>query len=146
MSRLTAALASVPLESNRSSAPVKQQQKQVSSDDDEDEGGSSGPGHIPIDEDAPILVYCRIRPSRGNAANKSLLNVDDSGGKVEIRVPKVVDPLSASGEVNNTREAFEFQFSHIFPEKTTQEEMFDGIGKRVVDNVLKGYNGTIFGQ
>lgn len=32
----------------------------------------------------------------------------------------------------------------LFDQSTTQEQIFDGIAKRVVDNVIEGYNGTIF--
>ena len=108
-----------------------------SSDDD------SAPSHPGVDDSAPILVYCRIRPARNraNTAN-GLLTVDDETKKVEFKIPKQMD--TNSGTVNNTKESFDFNFSGIFGEKTTQEEMFNGIGKRVVDNVLAGYNGQIY--
>lgn len=51
---------------------------------------------------------------------------------------------SASGYVNNKRESYDFHMTHIFPPSATQEDIFEGIGKPVIENVLKGWNGTIF--
>lgn len=108
-------------------------------------GGGGGGGSFELseeDENAPILVYCRLRPSRGNAASKSLLALDPEEKRVEFNVPKSAE----GGNINNTRESFKFNFNGLFDEKANQEDIFEGIGKRVVDNVISGYNGTIFGQ
>ena len=37
-----------------------------------------------------------------------------------------------------------FTYDHVYPEKSTQSEIFDDTSKEVVKSVLKGYNGTIF--
>lgn len=47
----------------------------------------------------------------------------------------------SSGYVNNKREQYDFHMTRIFPPKATQEDIFDGIGKQVVQNVLSGFNG-----
>jgi hypothetical protein len=50
----------------------------------------------------------------------------------------------SQGLVNNSRERFDFRFTRLFDQSTTQEEVFDNVAKGVVDSVLDGYNGTIF--
>ena len=46
--------------------------------------------------------------------------------------------------MNNAREVYKFKFNHIFEEKTTQEGIFEGVAKGIIDNCLLGINGTIF--
>lgn len=57
---------------------------------------------------------------------------------IEFRLPRD----ASGGYVNNKREQYEFHMSHIFDESTTQEQIFEGIGKKVVNNVLEGFNGA----
>ena len=35
-------------------------------------------------------------------------------------------------------------YDHVFQENCSQSEVFDIVAQPVVDNVLQGYNGTIF--
>ena len=51
----------------------------------------------------------------------------------------------SSGLVNNKKELYEFKMQHIFDDTASQQDIFEGIGKKVVENVLEGFNGTIFG-
>lgn len=37
-----------------------------------------------------------------------------------------------------------FNFDHVFDPETTQQDFYDKSCKQVIDDVLKGYNGTIF--
>ena len=75
------------------------------SDDDSDDGGGGGGG-----EEAPILVFCRIRPSRGAAASRSVLAVDTAEKKVEFNLSKA-NADSSYNTVNNSREQFKFHFN-----------------------------------
>jgi kinesin family protein 6/9 len=59
---------------------------------------------------------------------------------VEFRIPRDL----AGGYINNKQEQYEFKMNHIFDADATQADIFDGIGKKVVQNVLDGFNGTIF--
>jgi hypothetical protein len=160
MSSLNAALSSVrdSLHSSRSDATaassdssarsvIAEVNKKGSKKDATDSGGSGGGGGgggkqelSAEDEASPILVFCRIRPSRGSAAPKQMLALDTEEKQVEFNVPKATDNGST---VNNTRENFKFHFNGLFDESTTQEDIFEGIGKRVVDNVIAGYNGFV---
>lgn len=123
------------------------------SDDDDDagnvkKGGGGGGGGVglqltPEEEEAPILVYARLRPPRRNtpsATSSNLLQLDPGENRVDIRLPR----SSEAGVVNHSKEEWKFQFNGIFDDSTTQEQIFDGVARRVVDNVLNGYNGTIF--
>lgn len=46
--------------------------------------------------------------------------------------------------INNKKELYSFKMNRIFDDTATQEQLFEGIGKPVVENVLQGFNGTIF--
>lgn len=59
---------------------------------------------------------------------------------VEFRLPRD----GAGGYINNKQEVYEFKMNHIFDADATQADIFEGIGKPVVQNVLEGFNGTIF--
>lgn len=37
-----------------------------------------------------------------------------------------------------------FTFDHVFKPNTTQEEVFQVIGKETIEDIMEGYNGTIF--
>ena len=38
----------------------------------------------------------------------------------------------------------QFTFDYIAHEQTVQVEIFEEVGKRIIDQCLKGYNGSIF--
>ena len=79
--------------------------------------------------------------------------------KVSVRVrpfnsqEKEIDPTSPiesidtkHGIINVLKEYDKktFNYDHVYPEKSTQEEIFDETSKEVVKSVLSGYHGTIF--
>ena len=88
-----------------------------------------------------ILVFCRVRP-----LNRAELGM---GGKVCLRYAlnrKQVFlrgerpcPTQANGDKKNA-----FRFNHVFDENSTQQDVFDVAARPILDQVLKGYNGTIF--
>jgi len=46
--------------------------------------------------------------------------------------------------VNSSREDFTFRFDRIFDQNATQEEVFEAVAKECCQNVLSGYNSTVF--
>src|SRR4051812_30905988 len=99
------------------------------SDDDDDLSksvtfGSGG-------ENSQIEVYGRIRPSPKNDA--TVCQLDSSAHSIEFRLPR---DYATSGYINNKKELYDFKMTHIFNEKSTQSDIFEGIGKKVVMNVL----------
>ena len=79
--------------------------------------------------------------------------------KVSVRVrpflpsEKAIDPTSPIESVDTKHNLINilkeydkktFTYDHVYPEKSTQAEIFEETSKEVVTSVLKGYNGTIF--
>jgi kinesin family protein 6/9 len=48
------------------------------------------------------------------------------------------------GLINNQKEAYRFPFSNILGMDVSQEDVFESIGRPLVDSAMQGYNGTIF--
>ncbi|KAL0483681.1 kinesin heavy chain [Acrasis kona] len=77
-----------------------------------------------------IEVVCRFRPQ--NELEKKV-----SGSEcVSINNPTCT--VVSEGKPN------EFTFDAVFGQDSTQAEIFDRVGKPVVENLFKGFNGTIF--
>ncbi|PVD26554.1 hypothetical protein C0Q70_14231 [Pomacea canaliculata] len=60
------------------------------------------------------------------------------------RLTAVVPKELASGFINNKRETYKFRFDKCFDQPASQDEVFQHVAQPVIDNVLAGYNGTIF--
>ncbi|XP_069743859.1 kinesin-like protein KIF6 isoform X5 [Narcine bancroftii] len=86
-----------------------------------------------------IRIFGRLRPTRRPVALYSL-DEDNGGSILEFVVPHD----AADGFINNKQESYKFKFQQIFDQGVKQEEIFENIAKPVADNVLAGYNGTIF--
>ncbi|KAJ8289574.1 hypothetical protein GJAV_G00002830 [Gymnothorax javanicus] len=70
--------------------------------------------------------------------------IDDDAEKAGSSLEFVVPRDLADGFVNNKKESYKFRFRKVFDQDAKQEEIFEHIAKPVADNVLAGYNGTIF--
>ncbi|KAG1944180.1 kinesin-like protein KIF9 [Pimephales promelas] len=92
-----------------------------------------------------ILTHCstgsfltpRFSPLRGAGY---FVDCDEQSSSLEFVVPRDL----ADGFINNKRENYNFRFQKVFDQTANQEEIFETIAKPVADNVLAGYNGTIF--
>ena len=60
--------------------------------------------------------------------------------RIEFDIPRE----ESAGYVNNSKEKFDFRFSHVFDAQTRQETVFEQAAAKVVVSALEGYNGTIF--
>ncbi|KAM9467074.1 kinesin-like protein KIF6 [Clarias gariepinus] len=87
-----------------------------------------------------IQIFARVKPTHKTAAVYSVGNEEQSGGSLEFVIPRDL----ADGFINNKRESYRFRFQKVFDQAIKQEEIFEAIAKPVADNVLAGYNGTIF--
>ena len=87
-----------------------------------------------------IKIFCRIKPTK--AAKKAIYEIQpqDSGDQIVLNVPKD----EAVGFVNNKKEEYRFKFEKIFEQDCLQEDIFENVAEPVIDNVISGYNGTIF--
>ncbi|XP_049319452.1 kinesin-like protein KIF6 isoform X1 [Astyanax mexicanus] len=87
-----------------------------------------------------IQIFARVKPAGKAPAVYSADNEEQGGGRLEFVVPRDL----ADGFVNNKRESYRFRFQKVFDQTAKQDDIFKMIAKPVADNVLAGYNGTIF--
>ncbi|CAF3338715.1 unnamed protein product [Rotaria sp. Silwood1] len=77
-----------------------------------------------------IQIFCRVYE----------INPVEDGANLSIIIPKD----ATDGYINNKREDFRFRFRHIFDQNSKQDDIFSLVARPVIDNVIAGYNGTIF--
>ena len=86
---------------------------------------------------ANVKVICRFRPM--NELEKTTGNE---------QVCTFTSPTSLQFYSSRDKNNHEFNFDHIFPPSSTQEEIYSFGVKDIIDSVLDGYNGTVlaYGQ
>ncbi|QDZ21232.1 kinesin [Chloropicon primus] len=84
-----------------------------------------------------IDIYLRCRPVPRPSEN---FTYDLQDGSTSIEIPHE----AAAGYINNKKEKYDFKFNGIFGPEAKQDEVFDGVAKKVVLGALQGVNGTIF--
>jgi len=103
-----------------------------------------------VNNECAIKVYSRVRPSAPSAQQQHGNN---------FRIPELPLPNFINDEVLrvdhtnkaiilNTKQPRTFAFDGVFGPESTQDEVFELIGRSMVSQVLQGYNGSIycFGQ
>lgn len=83
-------------------------------------------------EASSVRVVCRFRPQNSKeiaAGGTDIISVDPSGTAVTVK---------------GAESTYNFNFDKIFPPGTSQKDVYVYAAKPVVDDILKGYNGTIF--
>lgn len=96
-----------------------------------------------------IEVFLRIRPSTNPSGYINQDDIDET--QIVFQLPKKhqqLDHSINSGEgddiVNNTRTKYGFKFNGILDEEATQDDVYRSIGAPAVQNVLEGFNSTVF--
>lgn len=84
-----------------------------------------------------IQIYLRMRPMVGRCEWHSVAGKD--GRTFVTKIPRE-DGIA----LNNARAEYKFRFDGIFNQEATQEEVFEGAALPVVDDALRGINGTVF--
>ena len=94
-----------------------------------------------------IETYLRLKPILyEKCTNKDIKNkmikyeIDKDNNKIEIQIPNEYN----SGYINNSKKSYEFKFTEIFEPDSTQEEIFNKIGNKIINSSLEGYNSTLF--
>nr|CAB3259114.1 kinesin-like protein KIF6 [Phallusia mammillata] len=88
-----------------------------------------------------IQIFCRVKPTKSKTAIYSIEEDENvSKSDIEFVIPKDL----ADGFINNKRETYTFAFQKTFDQQVKQDDVFEHVAQGVVDNVLSGYNGTIF--
>ena len=77
-----------------------------------------------------VKVYCRIRPCNRNEETRAVWRKKLNKKSVRIK-----------GREYDCRD---FTFYGVFGPESTQDNIFKECGEPIVDDVLRGYNGTIF--
>ena len=84
-----------------------------------------------------IEVFLRIRPSPVPSGYISQDDIDEN--QLIFKIPQ-----EDRGIVNNSRTHYSFNFNGILDQNTNQDHVFRTIGVPAVNNVLQGYNSTVF--
>ena len=82
-----------------------------------------------------IKVVVRCRPMNRKEQDRgcvSIINIDDNNNQIGITKPDEVDNVKT------------FAFDNVFGENSKQETVYTKTAYNLVENVLTGYNGTIF--
>ncbi|GKT18738.1 Kinesin-9, partial [Aduncisulcus paluster] len=102
-----------------------------------------------------INVVTRIRPRGSNPAQKlsgnpdEYFSVDKYDMSLQLKLPLKADIDESvlyrpEAESQHRKRDFKFNFSHILDEESTQEDVFDKLCLKPLNNVIEGYNATIF--
>ena len=92
-----------------------------------------------------IKIFCRVRPASlkpdqvGSYFIKSPESAKESHS-ISFQIPKTGN----EGLVNNRKDIYHFKFNQIFQPNSSQDDVFIQVASSVIDNVIEGYNGTIF--
>eukprot|EP00440_Ansanella_granifera_P042838 gb/GFBE01046443.1/.p1 GENE.gb/GFBE01046443.1/~~gb/GFBE01046443.1/.p1 ORF type:complete len:819 (+),score=212.23 gb/GFBE01046443.1/:1-2457(+) len=84
-----------------------------------------------------IKVILRVRPS---AKPSPGFRADVEQGSVHFELDKACSDY----EVNNQKTSYSFRFDGILSMKVSQDDVLNLVAKPVIEDVLKGVNGTIF--
>lgn len=85
-----------------------------------------------------VKVVCRFRPPNAlelkEAGNDPIVIINNEGNSVKLKSQEGMKGPDAAG----------FTFDRVFPMDTKQVEVFEYGVKGIVEDVLSGYNGTVF--
>uniref|UniRef100_A0AC35TTY8 Kinesin-like protein n=1 Tax=Rhabditophanes sp. KR3021 TaxID=114890 RepID=A0AC35TTY8_9BILA len=88
------------------------------------------------DEDNNVKVCVRCRP----------LNPDEIGNcdKLAVSIDKLNKSIVVSNKSNSNESTKDFTFDDVFDMDSDQYTVYNSVARPIIENVLKGYNGTIF--
>lgn len=89
-----------------------------------------------MSENSAIEVFLRLRPTKRGISQYQIQDNQITFKNIKLN--------RTDEHINNNISEFKFKFNEIFDYETNQEEVFDKIGKGVIDQSLQGINGTIF--
>lgn len=87
-----------------------------------------------------IQIYARAKLTKQKTGLYEIFEDEGGNSSISFTVPKDL----ADGYINNKREVYKFRFNKVFDQDCKQDEVFEEVAQGVIDNVLTGYNGTIF--
>ncbi|CAD8161778.1 unnamed protein product [Paramecium octaurelia] len=84
-------------------------------------------------------VYLRLKPSNNQSQNSMQYQLYHNK-RLQVLLPRNVK----LGMINNSRDNLEFNFTHVFDQKSSQDQVFSKVTIPVINSFLDGYNATIF--
>ena len=105
-----------------------------------------------------IKIFCRLRPTKQPSGFIAVGEREDSGGKRKsgsrkTKVASLAFDLPVADKthhgyehtgINSSKAQHLFAFDGIFGADASQAEVFEDVGRPLVDSALAGFNGTIF--
>ncbi|XP_077526332.1 kinesin family member 19A [Haemaphysalis longicornis] len=95
-----------------------------------------------------LLVALRVRPILPSEVDRGLTCI---AHKIDDKTVLLVDPQSSQSAEKNRNGSSQrkvishrYTFEWTFDERSSQEEVYRNVGKPLVENVLQGFNGTVF--
>ncbi|XP_035739523.1 kinesin-like protein KIF6 [Vespa mandarinia] len=91
-----------------------------------------------------IKVYARLKPevNRDNLTKYRILRRPKDHNKEDFLV--LLAPFKDDKYIDHRPESWKFSFHHIIEEEANQQDVFEDVGRPVIESVLDGYNGTVF--
>lgn len=87
-----------------------------------------------------IKIFARVKPTKSRVGLYDIDDDDESIPRLTLSVPRDLK----DGFINNKKENYKFRFEKVFDQQAKQDEVFEHVAKPVANNILDGYNGTIF--
>mmetsp|Transcript_12087 Transcript_12087/g.18004 ORF Transcript_12087/g.18004 Transcript_12087/m.18004 type:complete len:558 (+) Transcript_12087:87-1760(+) len=91
-------------------------------------------------EEASVKVVLRIRPLNGLEKKTGQI---PAWGYRSNQIYLTATPKGNKKKVSKFKDSF-FALDRIFPPTTTNDQIFTGVGKPMIDGVMKGFHGCIF--
>ncbi|GIQ81028.1 kinesin-like protein [Kipferlia bialata] len=88
-----------------------------------------------------IEVFGRVRPPGSNVQIKAR---SDCSEYYDIEYPNVINIRAPPRGSADSESHHRYKFDHMFDAQTKQEEVFNRLCRPSIENVLEGYNATIF--
>eukprot|EP00768_Dysnectes_brevis_P004157 gnl/Dysnectes_brevis/2965_a3651_892.p1 GENE.gnl/Dysnectes_brevis/2965_a3651_892~~gnl/Dysnectes_brevis/2965_a3651_892.p1 ORF type:complete len:859 (+),score=247.66 gnl/Dysnectes_brevis/2965_a3651_892:59-2635(+) len=87
-----------------------------------------------------IRVLCRFRPINSREKQEFI----DAGKDPNVTIVKFVDEANIEIMVGHGQGNQKFNFDRIYPPGCSQSDVYNLAAKETIEQILKGYNGTIF--
>ncbi len=87
-----------------------------------------------------IKVVARFRPINKREKKEAELN-EITDVEVAVFDPKEPTSIAIRDEITGKKE---YAFDRVYDYNSQQDDVYNFVGKPTVDNILKGYNSTIF--
>lgn len=87
-----------------------------------------------------IKIFARVKPTKSRVGLYEIDDDDEAIPRLTLSVPRDLK----DGFINNKKENYKFRFEKVFDQQAKQDDVFDHVAKPVANNILDGYNGTIF--